>query len=263
TSLKAQLSLLKPAANHQCGIIKYAACESGAAAQNSGTGGAARMTMCPTFFDPGKSKKNRGGTLIHEAAHGTPGLATKDFSYAHERLIGFLSLADALKNSDSYALLVRNFDVAGSQTIGPATPDVAVGMAAAEELAARRSTAWLEKWLVWAYQEMSSLYDTVHASMAAGAWTNAYYEAMMGLVAPIFGVTPPPSVPTKLDKVKIAAIHDRFHTMRLVEKGASLTIAKVAMGPDTWALGPGTSVNLSPAFFAAAPRTQLDRLLTA
>jgi hypothetical protein len=216
------------------------------------------------LFAAGKSKKDRAGTLSHEASHGTPGLVTEDKAYAHERLIEFLSLADALKNSDSYRLLVRLFDVPGSMTVGPAVPDsLTGGMNAGDQAAARRSMAWMEKWLIWSYQEMSSLYDTIHASVAAGAWTNGYYKATMGLAAPLFGLTSPPALPTLLDKIKVAAIHDRFHIMRSTEWSTAVTLNKVAAGPDLWAPGPGTSVNLSSAFFAATPRAQLDRLLTA
>lgn len=264
SSIKAQLHLLLPAARHQCGTIKYAACESGADAENNGSGAAAVMTMCPSFFDPASSKKERGGTLVHEASHGTPGLVTDDNAYAHERLIEFLDLPTALKNSDSYTLLVRLFDTPGSMRVGPAVPDVlSGGMGAGEQLAARRSMAWMEKWLIWAYQEMSSLYDTIVSSIAAGAWTNSYYKGTMGLVAPLFGLTAPPALATKADQVKVAAIHDRFHIMRMTEKGTSVTLHKTAAPADTWAAGPGTSVDLSAAFFADSPRGQLDRLLTA
>jgi hypothetical protein len=261
--VKTQLARLLPAARHRCALVKFASCEAGAEAVNSGVGAAAVMTLCPSFFDAGKTKKHRGGILLHEAAHGTPGLTTKDKAYSHERLVEFLGLADALVNSDSYRLLVRLFDVPGSMNVGPAAADpLTGGMAAGEQTAARRTIAWMEKWLIWAYQEMSSLYNTIHASIAAAAWTNTYYRDTMGLVAPLFGLTSPPALPTKSDQVKVAAIHDRFHTMRMTEKGTAITLHKVA-GADVWAPGPGTNVDLSPAFFADPPRGQLDRMLTA
>jgi len=266
SDIKTQLHRLLPAANHRCAIIKYAACEVGTEAQNMGPGATAMMTMCPTFFDAAKSKKNRGGTLLHEASHGTPGLTTADKAYKHERLIEFLSLADALQNSDSYTLLVRLFDVPGSMTVGPATSDPLGGgimPSSPEEKAARRTIAWMEKWLIWSYQEMSNLYDTIVRSRPAGAWSNLYYKDTMGLVAPLFGLTAPTALPTKADQVKVAAIHDRFHIMRATEWSTAVTLNKTAAPTDTWAPGPGTSVDLSPAFFADSPRGQLDRLLTA
>ena len=262
--IKTQLARLKPAANHQCGTIKYAACEAGSEAQNQGSGAGAMMTMCPSFFAGGKSKKARGGILLHEASHGTPGLVTDDKAYAHERLVEFLSIGDALKNSDTYTLLVRLFDTPGSMTVGPAVPDpLTGGMTAPEKAAARQAMAWMEKWLIWSYQEMSSLYDTINSSIAAGAWTNTYYKATMGFVAPLFGLTAPPAVPTKLDQIKVAAIHDRFHIMRATEWSTAVSLHKVAADPEKWAPGPGTSVDLGPSFFGDTPRRRLDRLLTA
>jgi hypothetical protein len=261
-AIKAQLHLLLPAANHQCANARYAACV-GADAENNGDGSAAMMTMCPSFFAAGNSKKSRGGTLIHESAHGTPGLDTVDNAYAHERLIEFLNLADALKNSDSYVLLVRLFDTPGSVNVGPVAKDpLDTTMSPGEKDAARRTMAWLEKWLIWSYQEMASLYDTIVQSIAAGYWKNGYYKASMGLVAPLFGLSEPSSLPTATDKIRVAAIHDRFHQMRWVEFQTAVTIHKVA-GPEAWAPGPGSSVSLGPDFFADTPRGQLDRMLTA
>src|SRR5258706_6866622 len=121
----------------------------------------------------------------------------------------------------------------------------------------------MERWFIWSYQEMSSLYDPIHASITAGTWTNGYYKATMGLVAPLFGLTAPPALPKNLDKIKVAAIHDRFHIMRSTEWSKTVTIHKVALGPEKWAPGPGASVDLGPAFFADTPRGRLDRLLTA
>ena len=264
-AIKTQLHQLLPPANHQCGIIKYAPCEAGSEAENHGPGAAAMMTMCPTFFDALNSKKERAGTLIHESSHGTPGLLTADEAYSHERLIEFLSLATALKNADTYALLARLFDSPASMHVGPAHPDALTGsMSPGEKEAARRAIAWMEKWLIWSYQEVSQLYNTIQTSIAAGHWTNSYYEETMGLVASPFGLTSPPALPTKTDQFKVAAIHDRLHIMRFAEKGTAITINKAAgAGSDTWAAGPGTSVNLSPGFFADTPRAQLDRLLTA
>jgi outer membrane protein OmpA-like peptidoglycan-associated protein len=255
--IKAQLGRLTPATHHLCANASVAGC-AGSDAFNMGVGAAAVMTLCQNFLrDP--SKKSRGGTLLHEAAHGTPGLITKDKSYAHVRQIEFLSLADALVNSDSYALLVRLFDVPGSMTVG--VPDPMPGLSVPEQTAAKRSVAWLETWLVAAYQELSSLYETIHDSIAAGAWTNGFYKASMALVAPIFGLTAPPAVPTTKDKIRIAAVHDRCHTMRETMHSTPVTVSKGLA--DHWAPGPGASVAVSPAFFADTPPLQLRRLLEA
>jgi hypothetical protein len=260
-AIKAQLARLLPAGNHQCANSSVPACAS-SDAENRGTGAGAMMTLCPGFLGE-PSVKKRGGTLIHEAAHGTPGVATHDHAYAHERRIEFLSPAEALANSDSYTLLVRLFDTPGSMTAGPAVADTLTGMTGPEETAAKRTVAWLERWLIWAYQDMSDLYDAIRGTIAAGAWTRLFEKATMALVAPRFGLTAPPALPTFTDQVRVAAIHDRYHLMRETMHSSPITIHKVAAGTETWAAGPGASVNVGPAFFGDTPRHQLDRLLRA
>src|SRR4029079_3170302 len=86
-----------------------ATCED-ADAYNLRTGAQALMTLCPGFLD-GADVGVRAATLVHEAAHGTPGVATDDLAYDHERLVLGLSTAEAMGNSDSYTLLVRNLVV--------------------------------------------------------------------------------------------------------------------------------------------------------
>jgi hypothetical protein len=209
TSIKVQMGRLLPPTNHQCGTLKFGPCDSGSYAVNFQSGSAAVMTMCPRFFASSNTKKERGGMLLHEAAHGTPGLTTKDKAYAHERLIKFLTLADALKNTDHYRLLVRLFDTPGSMTFGEKTADVFTGMSAGEQSAARLSIAWLEEWLTWSSQEMGSLYDQIRESIAARKWTNAFYQKIMSHVAPLFGLTPPPAVPTNSDRPRQSTLDPR------------------------------------------------------
>jgi hypothetical protein len=99
TALRAHVAAMSAAGAHRCHNMCDGLCVS-SVAYNQGTGPGAVMTLCPSFLaDPDVT--SRAGTLIHEGAHGTAGLATKDFSYAHERMITFLAPADALRNSDS------------------------------------------------------------------------------------------------------------------------------------------------------------------
>jgi hypothetical protein len=119
--------------------------------------------------------------------------------------------------------------------------------------------AWLEKWMTWSYQEVASLYKTINESRPAGAWTSAYYEATMGFVAPRFGLTVPPALPTMDDQVKVAAIHDRLRTMREVMLGTPITVTKGAA--DAWSPGPGSSVTVAASFFGLSARGRLDRLI--
>jgi hypothetical protein len=255
--LRAHVANMSIAGAHRCHNVCDGACLS-SVAYNVGTGPGAVMTLCPSFMaEPDVSQ--RAGTLIHEGAHGTAGLATDDFAYAHERMITFLPPADALRNSDSYVLFVRLLRTPGSMHVGPAVPDTMAGMTAPEEAQARESVAWLEKWLIWAYQEVASLHATINDSRTAAAWTNPYYRDTMGILAPRFFLTAPPAVPTMDDQVKVAAIHDRLHTMREVMHGAPIAITKAAV--DKWAPGPGATVTVTAAFFALSARAKLDRLI--
>jgi hypothetical protein len=226
-------------------------------AYNTGTGAGSVMTLCPRFLN-NPNLDSRAATLIHEGAHGTAGLATVDLAYGHTRLIEALSPADSLRNTDSYVLLVRLINVPGSANIGVAGDVRAGGMTADEDRAASTSLAHLEKWLTQAYQDVASAYDAVNAAVAGGAWTGttvAYDRRTVRTLAPLFGLTDPGAtapftLPTEADKLRLAGIYDRFLAMRSVMWGRGITMTKIAAGADSWAPGPGATVELTPAFFA-------------
>jgi len=243
-------------------------------AYNVGVGAGAVMTLCPGFLDnPGAVEAN-AATLIHEAGHGTTGLATVDLAYGHTRLVRALTTAQALTNTDSYVLLVRNI-AAGLAGTAPVpigvAGDVRAGMTAAEDQTATIALAHAEKWLTQSYQDLLSLYTTVHASRAAGAWTGptaGYDQETMRRLAPHFGLTSPGAgpvfaLPTATDQRRLAAIHDRFLAMRSVMWGRPVTMTKAAgPGSETWAPGPGATVTLRTPFFTL-PSTilQIHRLI--
>ena len=112
-------------------------------------GSKAMMTLCPDFLSD-SNVNHRAQTLIHEGSHGTAGLGTVDIAYGSERGIIALSPADALRNTDSYVLLVRNIHTPGSVTIGPAIPDkfIGGGTCPTGDPALCRALAHLEKWAV-------------------------------------------------------------------------------------------------------------------
>jgi hypothetical protein len=262
-----------PAGTVACHTELDAACVS--PARNVGSGPSAVMTLCPEFLDnPGAVEEN-AATLIHEAAHGTAGLATVDLAYGHTRLIQTLNTAQALTNTDSYVLLVRNIAAAVAGTapvpIGLAADNTAGIPAAADKKKAKVALAHTEKWLTQAYQDVSSLYDTVVASRAAGSWTGptaAFDRATMHRLALAgFPVTDPGTVapfakPTWDDQLKIAAIYDRFMAMREVMWSKGITMKQVPMGPEVWAPGPGDKVELTAPFFALSAPDQVRHLIT-
>jgi hypothetical protein len=271
-----------PGPGHRCANDCDAVCGGGATAYNNRHDANAVMTLCdtPRGFMRETDLDQRALTLIHEGLHGTalevappaspnptvPG--SRDFSYEHQRLILFLDANTAIKNSDSYVVFVRLINsIAG--TMGRATPDVATGVAmtASQRRDVDRALAFLEGWLVLSRQEVSSLYGTIVRSIAGGSWDNTYYEATMELLAPRFGLTRPPSLPTATDQRAVAAIHERLARMRAVlYTTTALTIDRIAVGATSWSSGPGSTVTIGPDFFsipagAGHDRAQLDLLL--
>jgi hypothetical protein len=262
--LRAHIVAMLAAARHRCSNACDASC-SGAIAYNEGIGGAARMTLCPIFLNE-PDLDERAGTLVHEAAHGTAGLAADDKCYGFERMIDFLKPADALKNADSYHLFVRNSFAAGSVDIGPTTPDTFTGdpMTDAEKAAARRALAFVSNWTIAADSETGSLYGVIQESRTKvpPGWTNGYYEDTMRFVARRFGFTAPPALPSETEKQQVAGINDRISKMgRAAEQPLEFSKAGAA-GLESWEAGPGAKATLTPRFFGLAKRQQVDLLLT-
>ncbi len=251
-----------PTHGHQCVNTCDALCGAGATAYNIGDGPTAMMTLCPVFVSE-PDLDERAAVLIHEGSHGTTGLTTGDQSYTWQRLITQLPPALALSNADSYTAFIRLATSPGSITLGPSAPDThSGGMTPPEQAAADRSVAWLEQWIMGTQSEVSALYGVAHESIAAGSWTNSYYEATMTFVAPVFGLTAPPARPRKSDKVALAGIADRYEQL-LNAVSRPLDLKKVGMPGTSWTPGPGTTVNLGATFFGLSARDQVTALLTA
>jgi hypothetical protein len=229
-------------------------CGGGRAGYNTGAGGSAVMTLCPSFFDPSSTLDDNVELLVHEGSHGTFVMQTEDLAYRNERRFPFLPTADAKKNTDSYVVLVRLIDVPGSVDIGPpaAVKDIVGGGASAgEERAVREAAAHLDKWLLLTDFDTQILYDTINRSLPpAAGWAtqpgDAFNRETMHLIGPIFGLTDPGAAapftqPTADDRSKMASIHDRYVQMRKAVFVRRLTINKAAAGgSDSWSAGPGT-----------------------
>jgi hypothetical protein len=183
-------------------------------AYNTGVGGESVLALCASFFTD--DILEAATTVIHEAAHGTPGLKTRDYAYLSERAIEFLNEDRAMFNSDSYVLLVQLFQKPASVTPGVQQPDkLPSTMAEQDQIAARRAVAWVEKWLVAAYQDVGSLYGEVTSLESGERVTNAYYAKLMEELYVQFDLTNPEEAgPTDQDRVALAGIHDRVLEMR-------------------------------------------------
>lgn len=262
--------------------VCHTSCDAGCGrpAFNTGTGiglGGAKMTLCPDFLSSG-DKAWQARTLIHESAHGTPGLAAKDIAYGSTRQINFLTAADQLRNTDSYVLLVWLLFRPGSINIGPAIPDTILAMNPGEIAATRRAVAWVESWLNYGDFDTGILYETVNRSVPpALAWDTSklgdtFNIETMHRIAPIFGLTDPGAampftLPSAEDKSKIAGIHDRYDQMYKAVNWQVLTINKGPPGSDGWG-GRGASLprltqtaTVGPSFFGLPAIDQVKHFI--
>ena len=214
------------------------------------TGSKAMMTLCPEFLNE-PAVNERAQTLIHEGSHGTAGLETDDFAYGVTRGIILLSHAKALKNTDSYVLLVRNLHTPGSVSIGPSPADTITGSGSCPtaDPAACKALANLENWAVTANGDISDTYDAVRQALPPGSWSVSYSQQLLHKIAPLFGLTDPGAgphftSPVNDDKVKLAGIYDRYTTMMYQVYVNQVTVNKVAAGSEKWTFGRPASVDL-------------------
>lgn len=66
------------------------------------------LVFCPEFFEG--SSDWRIGALIHEMAHALTGLHITDRAYSTDRLLPYLSTAEALDNAESYEMFAREVE---------------------------------------------------------------------------------------------------------------------------------------------------------
>ncbi len=112
---RTHLGSVMGAANHRCVKSCDPICDN-ADAYNQGTGGAALKSFCATYF--AKTPAEQAVTMVHECGHGTPSVSSKDIAYGPMRRLDTLTEAEAMKNTDSYVVLVRNLVAPGSAQIG-------------------------------------------------------------------------------------------------------------------------------------------------
>jgi hypothetical protein len=80
------------------------------------------LVFCPGFFN--QSAAWRIGALIHEMAHALTGLRITDRAYSSDRLLPYLSTAEALDNAESYEMFAREVESGRAVTGAPVQDDV-------------------------------------------------------------------------------------------------------------------------------------------
>ncbi|MFN0066387.1 MAG: DUF4157 domain-containing protein [Limisphaerales bacterium] len=265
-----QMDLAAKPAGHKCGTLCDGACTV-AIAYNEDVGKAAKLTLCPTFVSADLRERSRN--FIHEVAHATPAIGiagktagTTDFAYRFERRLTRLNPAQALANSDSYSLFVMLVaDPAFTRPPRPVDKVLERTGTAAQKDEASEAVALLSDWLKWSEQDTSGVYSTMAESRPPKkAWTNSYYEDAMKLIAPHFGLTAPPALPTDDDRAAVAGIQDRFSQLGRLVRRSDLTVTRDPNAATTqWWSGPGDRVDLGDDFFALATPEARARMLLA
>lgn len=259
----------------RCGNMCDPACASGTIAHNNGVdyvASTAWYTVCvPTF--KGSHLHDQARNVIHEIAHGTPGLGgsatrgTRDLAYRHERIITHLQTSEALRNSDSYALFAVHMTHASPQGISTPSSDFYEDFTdTAEEAAAQRAIAHLEKRVQagkWAASNLYRLYNLQREAAAAGRTVDPSggLLALFNLTPTYFPVSAPPGMATMVDQQRMAAILDAFSRWRAVKQ--DMTIRRARTGNVTWSSALGLNLELGPEFFRATPADQISLLLEA
>jgi len=268
---------------HRCHTSCDAGCDR--PAYNSGTGlgaGGSTMTLCPAFVSA--ALDFRIYTLLHEASHANPVERIKDIAYHNTRLIPFLLASDSRRNTDSYVLLMRLVHSAGSASVGPAAADTLSGMAStgagSDTEQTERAVAWLESWLNYGDFDTGTLYATIQRSLPGGAWvttgSNEFNVQTMHRLATAFTPdltdpgpdgSPRTTPPTNQDKLRVAAIHDRYSQMYGAINQRALTITRGPPGSgESWGssiTGPRLTqtVTVSNTFFTLTRVNQVKRLV--
>jgi hypothetical protein len=265
TDWRTHLGTVMGATNHRCVKTCDPICDN-ADAYNQGAGAGALKSFCASYF--AKTPAEQAVTMVHECGHGTPSVTSKDIAYGAMRQLDTLTEAEAMKNTDSYVVLIRNLVAPGSAQIGGADT-FAGGMTNTEESQARRALSWTETWLNACDQLVSEAYTGASdAAKAPGGWedpaTASWGQRMFNLVALTFpGINKPVKgvKPTLEDRTRVAAIFDRYSQMITSLYEVPIKVEKIAGGTPGWDAGPGTTVRVDSTFFTLSDKGRLEWLL--
>jgi outer membrane protein OmpA-like peptidoglycan-associated protein/predicted metallopeptidase len=214
-ALHEKLGKILEAGAYECAGLDTPVCSSGALAfANQKTN---KISYCPASPSaPQKDEREQVNTMIHETLHITPGAFTKDYAYASDPLISQLRQAEALHNTDSYVILIRQLanSVAPPQARFEGTTS---GFNDQERDQIREAIGWAMSSVKGAQFQVAILYEAVHLTRTSGTWpeSQSAYIDLYKRLAPLFGLTRLTGAgrPRDEDKWKLASAHDKFKSL--------------------------------------------------
>ena len=214
-ALHAKLGKILEAGAYECAAVDTPVCSSGALAfANRKTN---KISYCPASPSvPQKDEREQVNTMIHETLHITPSVSTNDYAYASDPLISQLRQAEALHNTDSYVILVRDLanSIAPPQARFEGTTS---GFSDQERDQIREAIGWAMSSVNGAHYQVAVLYEAVHLTRSDGTWPESHssYIDLYKRLAPLFGLTRLTGTgrPRDEDKWKLASVHDKLKSL--------------------------------------------------
>jgi hypothetical protein len=225
--IKTDLPNLTGNVHRQCATSEYNPCLNASALTAR-----PQITFCPYFFiDPAKVRLE---TLLHEICHYAL-FNANDRAYNSERVLPFLSTAEALDNAESIAFFILEMNMpSGSRTKTTPSSDTVSDCGLNEEDKAREALAWAQRWNTYAMFGMAQTYNN---------WSRHMFHFIVARLGTIN------------NRYVLAGIHDRYEKLDF-EFGGDFTLQCVESSNPTCAnpvtLDPagGKTLLICPTFFS-------------
>jgi outer membrane protein OmpA-like peptidoglycan-associated protein len=180
--------------NHrQCSTPEYGPCTGALALTRR-----PQITLCPSYFLT--SNSTRLETLLHEICH-YAFFHAHDRAYESERVLPFLSTAEALDNAESIAIFILEMNLPPGKripsTLTTPTSDTIKDCGSNEEKA-KEALAWAQRWNTYALFGMSQTYNN---------WVTSMFPHIIARLGPIN------------DRYILAGIFDRYKSLDLEFSG--------------------------------------------
>jgi hypothetical protein len=234
--IRGDLQGLTGDAHRQCSTPEYGPCLGALALTHR-----PRITFCPAYFST--DVPTRLETLLHEICHFAL-FNANDRAYSSERVLPFLSTAEALDNAESIAIFILEVSSPPGtridSTLTTPTTDK-ISDCGGDEPQAKEALAWAQRWNTYALFGVSQTYND---------WDTFMFPHIIARLGTIN------------DRYVLAGIFDRFRkldvefngdfTMQCVEGKAAPCVKDAIVG------GPDRTLTICPAFFS---QSLLDRIV--